>query len=286
MLQHRKDSLRKDTMKKDRFITSIFNYCDYWCDRCPFTQRCRNYSMGQAMEAKLKQPNADTTNQAFWENLADQLSDASVFGTLSRDAGENSDAFHLENELDTLAEQEERAAFMEKEAARRKAVDNHLLMRLAMDYMKQTKEWLKNSEGELKKLAAAWLAAAPADDTCDYEELARKIGDMIEVITWYHTLLYPKLGRALRSILDKEDDFQEVDRYDANGTGKLVLIAAERSIAAWLFLREHLPQLEESILENLITLGRIRDGVNTVLPDAKAFKRPGFDTEPSLLSGR
>ena len=26
-----------------RFITGIYNYCDYWCARCPLTQRCRNY---------------------------------------------------------------------------------------------------------------------------------------------------------------------------------------------------------------------------------------------------
>lgn len=23
-----------------RFITGIYNYCDYWCARCPFTQQC------------------------------------------------------------------------------------------------------------------------------------------------------------------------------------------------------------------------------------------------------
>ena len=37
-------------MKKDRFITGIFNYCDYWCERCAFTRRCRNFSMGREME--------------------------------------------------------------------------------------------------------------------------------------------------------------------------------------------------------------------------------------------
>ena len=35
---------------QDGFILGIFNYCDRWCERCPFTSRCRSFSMGQAME--------------------------------------------------------------------------------------------------------------------------------------------------------------------------------------------------------------------------------------------
>ena len=27
------------------FIPSIHNYCDRWCERCPFTSRCRAYAM-------------------------------------------------------------------------------------------------------------------------------------------------------------------------------------------------------------------------------------------------
>ena len=40
-----------------RFITGIYNYCDYWCERCHFTRQCRNYAedpelLLKAMEAE------------------------------------------------------------------------------------------------------------------------------------------------------------------------------------------------------------------------------------------
>ncbi len=29
---------------QDGFIVSVFNYCDRWCERCPFTSRCRVFA--------------------------------------------------------------------------------------------------------------------------------------------------------------------------------------------------------------------------------------------------
>ena len=39
------DMDRMDELARDpRFILGIFNYCDAWCKRCPFTFRCLNYA--------------------------------------------------------------------------------------------------------------------------------------------------------------------------------------------------------------------------------------------------
>ena len=67
---------------------------------------------------------------------------------------------------------------------------------------------------------------------------------------------------------------------DANGSAKLTLVSIERSIGAWLRLREILPTQEDAILQHLSMLDRLRRGLITALPGAKAFLRPGFDGEP------
>lgn len=50
-------------MKTDRFISGIYNYCDYWCERCAFTRRCRNFAMGDEIErqARGEKPVDDAT---------------------------------------------------------------------------------------------------------------------------------------------------------------------------------------------------------------------------------
>lgn len=41
----------KEQMKKlaenPKFISGIYNYCDRWCERCPFTSRCMNFALDE-----------------------------------------------------------------------------------------------------------------------------------------------------------------------------------------------------------------------------------------------
>ena len=57
--------------KKDsRFIPGIFNYCDRWCERCAFTQRCRSFAMEAELKAGLSDEDHDARNEGFWDDLA------------------------------------------------------------------------------------------------------------------------------------------------------------------------------------------------------------------------
>lgn len=70
------------TAQKHRFIPGIYNYCDYWCERCAFARRCRNFTMGREMKRETRgdQPVEDATNAAFWNGLAERLRETTVFG--------------------------------------------------------------------------------------------------------------------------------------------------------------------------------------------------------------
>lgn len=110
---------------------------------------------------------------------------------------------------------------------------------------------------------------------------------MIDVIAWYHTLLVPKISRAIRSTLDtsEHDDpelaqvLAESHEFDANGSGKLALVSIQRSAAAWVDMRKHMPHREDEILEMLSILSRMRRGILEALPGAKDFVRPGLDED-------
>jgi len=176
-------------------------------------------------------------------------------------------------------------AFEARRDAHRQAVDKHPLVRLAHGYMDRAGAWLKTADNDLKAVARGLLDAAGskfADD--DYEEEAREIGDMIEVVAWYHTLIPPKLTRAVSGLLERDDGdsfgheiLAEARNEDANGSGKVVLAAIERSAAAWVRLREILPNREDEIIEMLAMLSRLRRGIHAELPGARTFLRPGFD---------
>jgi hypothetical protein len=50
-----------------RNISGIYNYCDRWCDRCPFTLRCATYSV--SVRGEEKRPPHDKANETLWPRV-------------------------------------------------------------------------------------------------------------------------------------------------------------------------------------------------------------------------
>jgi hypothetical protein len=133
----------------------------------------------------------------------------------------------------------------------------------------------------LQAVARELLEAAQAPVPNRAEETARDIGEMIEVVAWYHTLIPPKLSRAVDGLLESDDEagehagiVTETRSQDANGSGRIVLLAIERSIGAWMRLREILPAHGDAILDMLVLLDRLRAGIYLALPGARTFRLP------------
>lgn len=74
-----------------------------------------------------------------------------------------------------------------------------------------------------------------------------------------------------------EQALAEAECSDSNGSVKVALIGIDRSIAAWTRLRAHLPDRADELLDVLVRLDRLRRATEAQFPDARAFKRPGFD---------
>lgn len=270
-------------MITERFITGIYNYCDYWCERCAFTKRCRNFVSGRAERRSRPGnveplPDADATNAAFWDELAERLRETAIFG--------KQEAFD-EPQDDVVADDGPGDTWLAREEAPRKEQKCHPLAILSRDYMMRVHEWLKTADGDLKAVARRLLEDAGNRFAADgIEEEARDIGEMIEVVAWYHTLISAKLGRAVHGLLERDDvegEFTEIiaqsRNSDANGSGKVALVAIERSIAAWLKLRDIMPSQEDTILAMLSMLDRMRRRIHIDLLDSVTFRRPGFDGE-------
>jgi hypothetical protein len=56
-----------------RFISGIHNYCDRWCERCPFSSRCMVYAVEQADEDDDPK-SRDINNKKFWDRLQGSFS--------------------------------------------------------------------------------------------------------------------------------------------------------------------------------------------------------------------
>ena len=87
-----------------------------------------------------------------------------------------------------------------------------------------------------------------------------------------------KFARAL-SGKEEDDDWFEENNFpkDSDGSAKVALIGIDRSISAWTKICEYFPEREDEILTMLSMLDKLRRVGEEEFPNARKFKRPGFD---------
>jgi hypothetical protein len=244
------DKDRIDELAGDpRFIPGIYNYCDQWCERCTFTARCATYAMSE--EERDNPASQDIENEAFWDTLH------GIFETTAEIIHGEAEEMGIDLEDIDFQEATERSERV------RRAAQEQPYSREAMKYIRGVDDWFKSNgdlleekSDELQPLAEANIPGTnPADE-------ALRICDCLEVIRWYQHQICVKLcraaGGAIRSMIEGLDCLQE----DADGSAKVAILGIERSIAAWAALL--LAQAE------------------TAFPGARAFQRPGFETDDPL----
>jgi hypothetical protein len=251
-----KRSLR-EVVSDPRWISSIYNYCDRWCERCALTSRCIVFARTSAeREPADFKALARRMHEDFAETITMLEEKANELGIDLSAAPDPAD------EAEAQAVQE--------------TIEKHPLRQAA---------------GEYVRMAGAWLAAhasdrndhhkrpAPARDKRPREGAAPLLSadEAITIIGWHHYQIAAKLTRALS--FDPADAQYEDDpvQTDANGSARVALLAIERSLDAWFELL-HFNHDTLAIMRILEHLNALRGDVDRVFPDARKFVRPGFDT--------
>lgn len=253
-----RDKLSRMSKKSGRYIVGIFNYCDSWCERCAFTDRCRNFHMQRAIERQIereerRQAAGETPPPTPWDEYEKAA-----------------------EKIEPWLEQERRA-FALKEAKKERDIRKSPLTRRAKKYSDATYEWVKSHDGKIDESNAAAT-------------------DAFSVVAWYMFLIQVKLMRA-QHIDSAADDFEDFDpkdpddaelaeaidesqRDDNNGSAKVALIGIDRSIAAWAVLRANGYKEAEDFIRQL---DQLRSVAEMVFPNARDFIRPGLDWPEEML---
>jgi hypothetical protein len=260
--------MEKERLKKlaedPGFIQSIYNYCDRWCERCPFTARCLNFALGEEEFDHLETQDLD--NEAFWKKLSETLQvTLELLAEAAEEQGIDLDSMDTEE-----VEEEDR---LNDELAR-----DHECSRMAKLYSEMVDDWL-DSARELISSEEEELSAVETIEALDNSP-AEKDDDLlepVEVVGWYQHLIYVKLMRAIRGELLEEPEILDEYPKDSDGSAKVALIGIDRSIAAWGEIRSLFPHRSDQIMDILLHLEQLRRKVEKTFPDARAFIRPGFD---------
>jgi hypothetical protein len=259
-----KKDIQKITRNPD-FISGIHNYCDRWCERCAFTQRCACFALEQEQFAAPE--DKDFQNKQFWDKLGeifqvtyDMLTD------LAKQKGFDLDAI----EYETIEKKEQEL----NETAQ--ALDCSIMSK---EYITLVKKWFdashsvfKEKAEEFKTMAAIGLSKSQVKKEFD------DLSNVVDVIRWYQYQIHVKIIRAVKGLIEdrlepEEDDYPK----DSDGSAKVALLGIDRSISAWGKVLSYFPDQEDELLKILVLLERLRRKTEKEFPNARVFVRPGFD---------
>jgi hypothetical protein len=234
-----------------RLIPGIYNYCDRWCERCRFTDRCLQFLEDQEAEP----PSADAESLAgrVRESLARRL------GTITEIARRQ----HID--LQTLGAPSSDAA-----ETRERYTQDPLVMS-ARQY------------GDLAwRLARALgpIVAARGDPA---------VGGAVDVIDWFSSMIGAKVSRAVSGVAFARESGDPADdrvQRDFNGSAKIALLGIAESRRAWTVLMAEGKATANGVPAQAVRmLDELDAALRARFPHAMAFVRPGFD-EANGADGR
>ena len=229
-----------------QYIDFISAYCDSWCERCAFTQRCSHFAVTSAL------------------GMCDGDLDAAIELALGRpqEAGGKPQKKLRERMAEAFAGYEEPSkqeldAIGREMGARRARVERHPLSQASFDYSVAGGRWFEQRESG--------------------GEPGTAIRESVEIIQRDLFFIHVKIVRALDG---KDEDpkgrfWQSRVQNDWNGSAKVALISIERSERAWRDVAASLGDEAATVLAD--SLGNLRRGMNREFPRAMEFRRPGFD---------
>jgi hypothetical protein len=274
----RKSELR-ELVRSGEFITGIYNYCDRWCERCPFTARCLVYATEKADDASSDPEVHDINSAKFWGRLESVFQEAhEMILEWAEEAGLDLETVETETAQTKREQHRDDASCHELSISARRYAE--MVQRWFTDEFAVEEQVHDDTTGQTKNTG----------DDLD-------ISDAIEVIRWYQFFLAAKLFRALMGREDSvhddapvadeifanselDEDHMEFDgggNDDSNGSAKIALIAIDRSSSAWRVMQSCLPEKADSTKAMLLELERLRRGAEQTFPNARDFIRPGFD---------
>ncbi len=240
---------------KPRYVAGVYNYCDRWCERCPFNARC----VIAAMHVRLDEA------RARGEDLAGV--DVPV-----EDAGADLDDAArpwLDEALSRPPSPAEERQFEERQAERDRLANADPLVIRSREYSQFA-----------DRIARVLLA--DLDGHADPVVLTA-----LDTIAWQALAIGPKTWRAvtgaLDDLLDADEDDDEEDeedeaQKDANGSAKIARLMVAESREAWSVLMQVGRATANGLPVRMVErLERLDQDLARRFPRAMAFVRPGFD---------
>lgn len=260
-------------------ISGIYNYCDRWCEKCTFTNRCLLFKQEAEREIKhiLRDENKNDPD-ILAKDLKDDLQEA--FEHINKFMDEEDEQYE-EFEMDDFEDDDEEEGVdgFEKEFFEEEISDEE-----------RPSTFLKNADNPLILLSENLFK----DFYNYYDRLKLNFPDELEeknpqsslqqnldILGWYTPQLHVKIRMSYwnkhKLSKSKDPEIAEIDEEMLNVSSRIAFIGIENSIKALTYLQQKNIEPQITLTSLLTTINQIRKLFVEEFPDALTYKRPYFD---------
>jgi hypothetical protein len=231
---------------RGQYIDFISAYCDRWCERCAFTDRCSSYAVQVALE--------------MCDGDFEEAVELAVGAPPPRTAAEAKRREDFAAEMASIPEPtpEQMRQFEREDEAQEERIEETPLRTAAERVLLLSRQWLDDHAEALRPTAAA------------------PVKEALEVAGWDCLFIHVKLHRAQSGADDarREGGLRRI-QTDWNGSAKVALISIVRSIEAWQAIADATSDPDAAHVAT--ELRALQREAEAAFPNAWKFHRPGFD---------
>lgn len=243
-------------MDASNFISGIYHYCDRWCDRCAFTNRCRVFHHEQNNGGEPEQNGAENEEDGRLQHSLQEALDLLQYLL---------EKIELPDHPDFSSEDSEEPAPSSNEWYERYALR-------VDEFFDRNSDFFREQEQHLEELVDMGMPV-------DVERLGF-LHEALFTIRWHQHFIGAKISRAVN---DHAAGAGDGIQSDGNGSAKVAMISLQKSTDAWHYLAQMFKDKQEEVDYIILVLNKTRQRLAWYYPDWAGFHRPGFDDEPHTV---
>jgi hypothetical protein len=255
----------------EKYIAGIYNYCDSYCQRCRFAERC--HIANESLDDTLGQIDDDNVHNNTQKSIEEILeSSQEMLAKMAESMGISmEDLMNMSD--DTNADlgdnsDDDNSLF---DPFTHPAFEAAMELRQLIDVEIENEDIQSDQPhiGTIIFMIREGLLAKTMK-RADYEQTFYHI----ESILWYYSAIDAKVGRAIAGLANPDEDDDPIQN-DANGSAKAAMNMIEQLVEALTHIQKrHHVQLQHIIAK----AEELSIHITTLFPNHAKFIRPGFDT--------
>lgn len=249
-------------MQRNDLIPGIFNYCDRWCERCFYSNKCLVFQKESEQKIKHILKDEDPDDPAvFAQDITDNFREA--FETLNKMMEGMDDKIDLDEDVDYIDETEE---------IQETNTEMYDLHSKSDEFFKECSIFIKKIEAHFPKQNNEFI----------HENKEQKLlAEVVAILSWYSPQILVKCKRANFSLkeinLAVDEEMRGYATEDLNVTLKIAYLGIQKCLQVLRDLYNQMNEFSDEIISLLVIGNDTEKELLKLFPEIPNYKRPYFD---------